>query len=219
MTLPDGSKRKALVPQVYVKARVGDLKGDGTLISAETVKINMQGDVLNSAIIAGRNAVVLNADNVNQLNGRIQANDITVKTVKDLNIEGGQIVADHAMQLDVGRDFKLNTTTLSSEHQIGDSYFKQTSIDRVAGLYINSPLKTQSTDTENLKTTISIRVGGNTQMKGAEIANNSGSTLIQTVGNVDVGVVTTEKISHTQNRTNNYGHLEQRKRLEQKFRV
>ena len=213
VTLPDGSKRKALVPQVYVKARVGDLKGDGTLISAETVKINMQGDVLNSAIIAGRNAVVLNADNVNQLNGRIQANDITVKTVKDLNIEGGQIVADHAMQLDVGRDFKLNTTTLSSEHQIGDSYFKQTSIDRVAGLYINSPLKTQSTDTENLKTTISIRVGGNTQMKGAEIANNSGSTLIQTVGNVDVGVVTTEKISHTQNRTNNYGHLEQRETI------
>ncbi|MEG2432288.1 MAG: S-layer family protein, partial [Acinetobacter sp.] len=213
VTLPNGSKQKALVPQVYVKARVGDLKGDGTLISAETVKINMQGDVLNSAIIAGRNAVVLNADNVNQLNGRIQANDITVKTVKDLNIEGGQIVADYAMQLDVGRDFKLNTTTLSSEHQIGDSYFKQTGIDRVAGLYINSPLKTQSTDTENLKTTISIRVGGNTQMKGAEIANNSGSTLIQTVGDVDVGAVTTEKISHTQNRTNNYGHLEQRETI------
>lgn len=206
VTLPNGSKQKALVPQVYVKARVGDLKGDGTLISAETVKINMQGDVLNSAIIAGRNAVVLNADNVNQLNGRIQANDITVKTVKDLNIEGGQIVADYAMQLDVGRDFKLNTTTLSSEHQIGDSYFKQTGIDRVAGLYINSPLKTQSTDTENLKTTISIRVGGNSQMKGAEIANNSGATLIQTVGNVDVGAVSIGRTTHIQSDASNYNH-------------
>lgn len=206
VTLPNGSKQKALVPQVYVKARVGDLKGDGTLISAETVNIKIQGDVLNSAVIAGRNAVVLNAENVDLLNGRIQANQAAVTTAKDLNIAGGQIIADQAIQLDVGRNFNLNTTTLSSEHQIGQSYFSQTGIDRVAGLYVNGSLNTQNTDTENLSTTISIRVGGNTHMKAAEIANSNGSTVIQTAGDVDVGTVNVGRTTHIQSDAQNFNH-------------
>jgi filamentous hemagglutinin len=206
VTLPNGSKQKALVPQVYVKARVGDLKGDGTLISAETVNIKIQGDVLNSAVIAGRNAVVLNAENVNQLNGRIQANQVAVTTAKDLNIAGGQIIADQAIQLDVGRNFNLNTTTLSSEHQIGQSYFSQTGIDRIAGLYVNGSLNTQNTDTENLSTTISVRVGGNTHMKAAEIANSNGSTVIQTAGDVDIGTVNVGRTTHIQSDAQNFNH-------------
>ncbi|MEG2359656.1 MAG: S-layer family protein, partial [Acinetobacter sp.] len=206
VTLPNGSKQKALVPQVYVKARVGDLKGDGSLISAESININLQGDVLNSAVIAGRNAVVLNAENVDLLNGRIQANQASVSTAKDLNIVGGQISADQSIQLNVGGDFNLNTTTLSSEHQIGQSYFSQTGIDRVAGLYVNGALSTQNTDTENLSTTISVRVGGNTQMKAAEIANSNGSTVIQTAGDVDVGTVSTGRTTHIQSDAQNFNH-------------
>ena len=206
VTLPNGSKQKALVPQVYVKARTGDLKGDGSLISAESININLQGDVLNSAVIAGRNAVVLNAENVDLLNGRIQANQAAVSTAKDLNIVGGQIHADQSIQLNVGGDFNLNTTTLSSEHQIGQSYFSQTGIDRVAGLYVNGALNTQNTDTENLSTTISVRVGGNTQMKAAEIANSNGATVIQTAGDVDVGTVSTGRTTHIQSDAQNFNH-------------
>src|SRR5690606_21622391 len=66
--LADGTTTKALVPQVYVKARAGDLKGDGTLISADQVKIQVKGNVLNNATIAGREAIQISADNITQLN-------------------------------------------------------------------------------------------------------------------------------------------------------
>ena len=72
--LADGSTAKTLVPQVYVKAREGDLKRDGTLISANSINLKVQGNVFNSGTIAGRQAVVLNEDNVELMNGRIQAN-------------------------------------------------------------------------------------------------------------------------------------------------
>lgn len=71
VTLPDGTTTKALVPQVYVKARVGSLKGDGTLISGNSVNLKLDGDLINGATIARRQAVQITADNVQNLNGRI----------------------------------------------------------------------------------------------------------------------------------------------------
>ena len=93
ITLADGTSSKVLVPQVYVRARPGDLKGDGTLISADQVQLNMNGDVLNQATIAGREALIINANNVNQLAGRMEANRVGIKTQNDLNNIGSQIVA------------------------------------------------------------------------------------------------------------------------------
>lgn len=78
--LADGTTTKALVPQVYVQARVGDLKGDGTLISADSIKLDVKGDVFNSGTIAGRQAVVLSAENVDVLNGRILSGQVSVGT-------------------------------------------------------------------------------------------------------------------------------------------
>ena len=110
--LADGTTTQALVPQVYVKARVGDLKGDGTLISADSIQLDVKGDVFNSGTIAGRQAVVLNAENVEILNGRIQANQVGLNTKKDLNIIGGQIQAEQAVDLNVGRNFNLESSFL-----------------------------------------------------------------------------------------------------------
>jgi len=56
--------------------------------------LDVQGDVFNSGTIAGRQAVVLNAENVEILNGRIQANQVGLNTSIDLNIVGGQIQAE-----------------------------------------------------------------------------------------------------------------------------
>lgn len=49
-----------------------------------------------------RQAVVLNAENVEILNGRIQANQVGLNTKKDLNIVGCQIQAEQAVDLNVG---------------------------------------------------------------------------------------------------------------------
>lgn len=82
VTLPDGTQTKALAPQVYVKARAGDLKGDGTLLSGNSIKFNLDGDLLNTATIAGREAVQITADNVNNLMGRIQGNTVDITSKK-----------------------------------------------------------------------------------------------------------------------------------------
>ena len=187
--LADGTTTKALVPQVYVQARVGDLKGDGTLISADSIKLDVQGDVFNSGTIAGRQAVVLSADNVKLLNGKIQGNQVGLNTRQDLNIVGGQIQADQAVDLNVGRNFNLESSTQSSQNIVGESVFSYTGLDRLAGIYTNAPLK--QADGKNLATSISIKVGGDTTLKAAEIQNNNGSTRIQTHGNLNVGAIQT----------------------------
>ena len=187
--LADGTTTKALVPQVYVQARVGDLKGDGTLISADSIKLDVQGDVFNSGTIAGRQTVVLSADNVKLLNGKIQGNQIGLNTRQDLNIIGGQIQADQAVDLNVGRNFNLESSTQNSQNIVGESVFSYKGLDRLAGIYSNAPLK--QVDGKNLATSISIKVGGDTTLKAAEIQNNNGSIRIQTHGNLNVSGIQT----------------------------
>ncbi|BCX73166.1 hemagglutinin repeat-containing protein [Acinetobacter sp. Tol 5] len=207
--LADGTTTKALVPQVYVQARVGDLKGDGTLISADSIKLDVKGDVFNSGTIAGRQAVVLSAENVDVLNGRIQANQVGLKTQKDLNLIGGTIQAKENVVLDVGQNFKLASSTQSSANDLGKSQATYTGIDRIAGIYTSVPLssKISAQDPENLKTTVSIRVGGDSTLQGAQIANNTGHTRIETQGNLSVGGIETSSNNRAVTDANTYSDI------------
>ncbi|MHC0506860.1 hypothetical protein [Achromobacter aegrifaciens] len=42
-----------LVPQVYLLVREGDLKGDGTLMAGRNVKLEAEGDIVNSGTKKG----------------------------------------------------------------------------------------------------------------------------------------------------------------------
>ncbi|MBK5648141.1 MAG: hemagglutinin repeat-containing protein, partial [Acinetobacter sp.] len=205
--LADGTTTKALVPQVYVQARAGDLKGDGTLISADSIKLDVQGDVVNSGTIAGRQAVVLSADNMDVLNGRIQANQVGLTTKKDLNIIGGTIQAQDKVVLDVGQNFKLESSTQSSANDLGKSQSSYTGIDRVAGIYTSSKPNTQVSNSDNLKTTISIRVGGDTTIKGAAIVNDSGNTYIQNKGDLNIEGVKTQSNNRAVTDQDTYSYI------------
>ena len=101
VTLPDGSTVQALVPQVYVaNIRPGDMDGSGALLSAQAININIKGDVNNSGNIGtsvgtsignningniditgnlgSRTLVTINAANINNLQGNIQASQLSV---------------------------------------------------------------------------------------------------------------------------------------------
>ncbi|MFH3734597.1 DNA/RNA non-specific endonuclease, partial [Acinetobacter nosocomialis] len=182
--LKDGTKAKALVPQVYVKARVGDLKGDGTLLSGNSIKFNLDGDLINGATIAGRQAVEITADNVHNLNGRIQGNQVAIEAKKDLNNIGGQIIAKDAMALKVGGNLKVETTTRTSTSQVGGFGSSITGVDRIAGLYVGNGSTLQPN-----QATLVVDVAGNTLLKGAQIKNNNGATLFNGTGNIDIGAV------------------------------
>ncbi|WP_165382243.1 ESPR-type extended signal peptide-containing protein [Acinetobacter pittii] len=186
VTLQDGTKTKALVPQVYVKARVGDLKGDGTLLTGNSVNFKLNGDLLNGSTIAGREAVQITADNINNLKGRIQGNTVDITAQKDLNNIGGQISAKDAMALKVGGNLNIETTIRTSTSQVGDFSASTTGVDRIAGLYVGQGNTVQPT-----KASLLVDVAGNTVLKAAELNNSNGATVINTVGNVDIGTVQT----------------------------
>ena len=205
--LTDGSTTKAWVPQVYVKVRQGDLKGDGTLISADQVRLQVKGDVLNGAMLAGREALQITADNISQLNGQMQGNRVDLNTVKDLNNLGGTITAVESANLNIGGNFNQHSTTQSTENKIGESVFTREGLDRKAGLYVTGAALNQiSNNTENLTTTLTIRVGGDTLLKGAEIINNNGSSILQTQGNLNVEGVNTSLNNRGYANKDNYNY-------------
>ena len=197
--LPDGSTTKALVPQVYVKSQVGDLKGDGTLIAADQVQLDMQGDVLNSATIAGREALKINANSINQLNGRLEANRIGISTKKDLNNIGSQIVAKDALSMEIGGNFNHSSTLSSNSNKSGQNEFGFTKIDRKAGIYVGN-----GQNSDALKNTLNIRVGGNTSLKAADIINSNGSSVIQTQGDVSLNTLQTERVTNSYTNKKNF---------------
>ncbi|WP_353167006.1 hemagglutinin repeat-containing protein [Acinetobacter sp.] len=202
--LADGTTTTALVPQVYVRARVGDLKGDGTLISADQIQLDMKGDVLNQATIAGREALIMNANNINQLAGRMEANRVGIKTQNDLNNNGGQINAKEAASFDIGGDLNLTSTLTSNHKQNGKSNYGFTEIDRKAGIYVGSGQTSTKGTPDDLKTTLNIKVGGNTTLKAAEIFNANGGTVLQTAGDVKLETLQTERVNNSYKNNKNY---------------
>jgi len=57
ITLPDGSQQTALVPQVYVRAQPGDLTAGGSLLSADTLQLNVSDTLNNSGTLAGTTSI------------------------------------------------------------------------------------------------------------------------------------------------------------------
>lgn len=110
VTLADGSTTKALVPQVYVMPRAGDLDGTGTLIAARDININLSNDLTNSGTIAGRRITSINAQNIHNLGGQITA----LKAAEDINNTGGAIRAQDALLMQAGRDVTARSTTQSA---------------------------------------------------------------------------------------------------------
>ncbi|WP_018443694.1 two-partner secretion domain-containing protein, partial [Trinickia symbiotica] len=135
VTLPDGQTTKALVPQVYVLVKPGDVDGSGALISGQTVDLKLSNDLVNQGTIAGRDVVSLTAENVKNLGGRISGSHVAVKAKTDLLNLGGTIDAANSLSAIAGRDLKSVSTTNSNANGQGTI----TNVSRVAGLYVTDP--------------------------------------------------------------------------------
>ena len=127
VTLSDGSTQTVLVPKVYALARKGDLNTSGSLISAEQVLLKLQnGNLTNNGTIAGRQAVLIQARNINS-NGNIQADQIGLKAEKSINVDGGQVQAGRLLTAQA-QNINLNGTTQTSGNQRNGN----TIVDRMA---------------------------------------------------------------------------------------
>lgn len=139
VTLADGSITRALTPQVYVRVKPGDIDGNGALLAANAIDLDLQGDLVNGGLIAGRATVKLSGENLRNLNGRITGDAVALTARANIANIGGALAAADTLRLDAGRDLDIAATTHRGAKRAGASDFSRTGIDRVAGLYVSNP--------------------------------------------------------------------------------
>jgi filamentous hemagglutinin len=177
VVLPNGQVAKALVPQLYVRVKPGDVDGSGALIAGDTVNLNLSGDLTNAGTIAGRSVVSLTAENVKNLGGRMSGADTVVRARTDLDNLGGVIDGANSLTAMAGRDLNVVSTMRT---QTG-SQSSRTHVVRVAGLYVSNP-----------GGTLVATAGRDANLIAAEVRNagQGGSTTIAAGNNLNLGTVT-----------------------------
>ncbi|NKA77692.1 hemagglutinin [Ralstonia solanacearum] len=114
VTLADGSRQEVLVPQVYLRAKDTDLTGGGTLMAGNNVSFQAKGDVTNSGTIASRRVTVVTGDNIVNT-GTLAGKTLLAQAAQDINNLGGHIQGDQVL-LAAGRDINLTSTTASTKN-------------------------------------------------------------------------------------------------------
>ncbi|NKA68972.1 hemagglutinin [Ralstonia solanacearum] len=112
VTLADGSRQEVLVPQVYLRAKDTDLTGGGTLMAGNNVSFQAKGDVTNSGTIASRRVTVVTGDNIVNT-GTLAGKTLLAQAAQDINNLGGHIQGDQVL-LSAGRDVNLTSTSTST---------------------------------------------------------------------------------------------------------
>jgi len=191
VVLPDGSTTKALVPQLYVRLKDGDINGHGALLAADSINLKISDSANNSGTIAGRNLLTLDAATINNNGGRLTAKDATVVAALDVNNIGGTIDAGDKLSVSAGRDLNLVTTTRDTATEQAT----RTSVERVAALYVTNP-----------GGTLTATAARDINAKGAQIANSGegGSTTLAAGNNVNLGTVTEKSTQSLRWDANNY---------------
>ncbi len=114
VTLADGTKQEVLVPQVYLRAKDTDITGGGTLMAGNNVSFQAKGDVTNSGTIASRRVTVVTGDNIVNT-GTLAGKTLLAQAAQDINNLGGRIQGDQVL-LSAGRDINLTSTTASTKN-------------------------------------------------------------------------------------------------------
>lgn len=179
VTLPNGETTRALVPQLYLMPREGDLTGAGALIAGNTLNLKLSGNLANQGTVAGREVVAITADNISNTGGRITGETVGLLAEADINNTGGIIDAVNRLEATAGGNIHVASTTVGSQDG------SRTDIDRVAGLYI-----TGSADGVMLA-----HAGRDMTISGAVVSNNSeGGMTVLTAGNdINLGTVATRE--------------------------
>ncbi|MDZ4098865.1 MAG: S-layer family protein, partial [Methylophilaceae bacterium] len=181
VTLPDGTTTQALVPKVYVRLQAEDLHPTIGLMAGNQVTMDITGDHTNSGTIAGRTLLAINADNIQNLGGQMQANVLSATASNNIDIQGGALAARDALVLQAGNDMTVASTTVDAKNRVGASTFSRTNIERVAGLYVTG-------DSGILVAS----AGHDINLLAAQVINagQNGITVVDAGNNLNLGTVT-----------------------------
>ncbi len=177
VTLGDGTVTRALVPQLYVRLQEGDINANGGLLSATNITINSGDDLVNSASIAGRQLVTLNADNIQIKGGLVTATVTTVTANKNVNVEGGTLEAKESLTITAENDLNVSSTLSTQANSQG----QRTNINRVATLFVSDS-----------NAVLLANAGNNINIDGARISNtgDNGRTELSATKSINLATVT-----------------------------
>ncbi|GAB1650176.1 hemagglutinin repeat-containing protein [Mannheimia haemolytica] len=132
ITLADGRKVTALVPQVYLVARNSDITSRGAVISANQIIGNVD-NLQNSGVIAGRDLTRIHSNQLEN-RGTILGDTVDLSAKQNLINLGGKIEAVKDLSLYAGKNLEISSTLSSS--QSADGNFARTVLDQLASVKV-----------------------------------------------------------------------------------
>ena len=176
--LADGTTTTVLAPQVYVRVQAGDINGSGSLLAGNNTLIDVEKSLSNGGTIAGRQALVINANRIDNLGGRISANRLSANAQTDINNIGGVIDAKQQLLLNAGQNINVVSTINTTANEQGSN----THINRRAGVYVTG---------KTGEGILSLQAGKDIQLKAGDISNASAAGITQLVAQnkIEIGTV------------------------------
>ena len=210
VTLKDGSKTEVLAPQVYVVARNADVDSRGAVISANDVMVNIQGDIKNSGVIAGRNLTHLAANNIENLGGKLQGRALYLKAKETLNHLGGEFNAEEHL---VAQAKNINVASRTGETKDTGNFYRK-SLSQQASISVGGTDEAGKAQ----KATALLLATENITVKGANL-NIQGDAALQTGNKLNLGTVETQNKEHYVSDADNYYKLDQKQEIGNQFNV
>ncbi|EPT5031777.1 hemagglutinin repeat-containing protein, partial [Escherichia coli] len=146
----------------------GDVNSAGALIAGRDMVMKLDGDLFNSGKLAGKQTVQLSAENIHNQAGSIQGANVSLTARTDINSTGGLLQATDSLLAMAGRDISLTTTTRTAQSDAGQNHFERTSIDSVAGVYV-----------QNDQGRLVLQAGRDMNLTAATVVNQGKDSLTQ----------------------------------------
>lgn len=175
IVLPDGSSRKALVPQLYTRVRNTDLAHGGSLLAARDMALNVSGTLDNQGSIAATGQLAASASQIDNNGGRISAGQMRLNADTDLNNAGGSLTANTLLHAVAGRDLNLVSDTRSNSNAQGSV----TALNRVAGVQVRN----------GGDSSLQLGAGRDLNLVAADISNQGSSTVLAAGNNLNLTTV------------------------------
>ncbi|HFL4771469.1 TPA: hemagglutinin repeat-containing protein, partial [Escherichia coli] len=130
----------------------------------------------------GKQTVQLSAENIHNQAGTIQGANVSLTAWTDINSTGGLLQATDSLLAMAGRDISLTTTTRTAQSDAGQNHFERTSIDSVAGVYV-----------QNDQGRLVLQAGRDMNLTAATVVNQGKDSLTQfsAGGDMTLSTVTT----------------------------
>ncbi|MED0396174.1 hemagglutinin repeat-containing protein, partial [Escherichia coli] len=130
--------------------------------------MKLDGDLFNSGKLAGKQTVQLSAENIHNQAGTIQGANVSLTARTDISSTGGLLQATDSLLAMAGRDINLTTTTRTAQSDAGQNHFERTSIDSVAGVYV-----------QNDQGRLVLQAGRDMNLTAATVVNQGKDSLTQ----------------------------------------